>query len=169
MGTRAENEAQQWFHELPPMMPATGTLTATMNFAAASTVAIVDLTKCPGTRARTSITAGMDDYNPNPLGHFLYLEAQGCDIYVALGPTFASLASLSATAVSTVDGTTGTPTQVAGGSFCIPQGKAVRWRLPPSQGNSNSADPGLYSPARFLGWITAAGTSGILQTYQSSP
>lgn len=166
---RENNEAQQFFHELPPMMPATGTLTATMNFAATTSVAIVDLTQCPGTRARASISIGSDDYDPNPTGHFLYLEAQGCDIYVAFGPTFASLASLSATAVSTVDGTTGKPTQVAGGSFCIPQGKAVRWRIPPSQGTPNNADVGAASPARFLGWITAAGTSGILQTYQSSP
>ena len=117
-------------------------------------MAIVDLTKCPGTRAKVSITAGMDDYNPNPLGHFLYLEAQGCDIYVALGPTFASLASLSATAVSTVNGTDGTPTQVAGGSFCIPQGKGgpvAACRR--AKGNSNNLQIlALFSPARFLGW-----------------
>jgi hypothetical protein len=168
--SRQNNEAQQWFYELPPMVKGSGTETACFNFAAGQSAVIVDLTSYPvGTQAKASITIGNDDYNPNPTGHFLYLEAQGCDIYVAFGPSFASLSGISATAVSTVNGSTGVITPVTGGTFCIPQGKAVRWKIPPSQGTPDNADVGASSPARFLGFITTTGTSGILQTYQSSP
>jgi hypothetical protein len=168
MSGRSSSVDAQFFYEMPPMVPATGTATATVAMAAGTALVIADLTTMPGTAAKAVLTIAADDYNPNPTGHFVYCEAVGADIYVGFGPTFASLSALSATAVSTVNGTTGAVTLVAGGSFCIPQGKAVRFRIPSSQGTRDNADVGASSPARFIGFLTLANT-GILQVYQSSP
>ena len=114
------------------------------------------------------LDASNDAYNPNPTGHFIYLEAQGADCYVAFAAAYADLSAISATTPSTVAGGTGVVTGVAGGTFCIPQGKAVRWRIPPNQNSRDNADVGAVSYARFLGFLTATG-SGLLQVYQSSP
>lgn len=167
---RATNETHQSDWIMPPMAPHATTPPAVCALAATTTAVIVDLTTMWGTAAKAGLTPGNEDYNPNPIGHYLNVQADGGDIYIAFGADVASLAGISATAVSTV--AANAITAVAGGTLKIPNGSTLPVKIPigapPAAAQYDNADVGKYSPARFLGFLTAAGT-GTLRMWQSSP
>ena len=83
------------------------------------------------------------------------LFADGATVYVAFGPTAASLASL-AIATNGVN--------LASGCFPIPNGTSVDVFIEPS-----NASAGQAGPDRFIGFLTPTGTSGQLRIAQTSP
>lgn len=153
------------------MAGGTGTAPGVVAIAATSSAGALDLTQVPGSKLNAAKQLGNDAYNPNPTGHFLFMEADGTDIYVVFGPSLASISAGNAplsTAVSTVDGS-GNLTLVAQGALKLVNGTFYRFLLPPNIGTRDNADVGAFSPARFLGFVTASGTSGTLRVYQGSP
>ncbi len=170
MAGRHTNETHQSDWIMPPMAPHATTPPAVCALSASNTAVVVDLTTMWGTAAKAGLTAGNEDYNPNPIGHYLSIQADGGDIYVAFGADAASLAGLSTSAVSTV--ANNKITAVAGATMKIPNGYTFQTKIPvgapPTAAQSDNADPGLYSPARFLGFLTATGTA-TLRMWQSSP
>lgn len=170
MSHRPGFEAREFFDILPPIAGAAGTAPAATCLAAGTVQVTVDLTTIPGSPVNAALAAGNDAYNPNPLGHFLFLQADGADIYVAFGPSVASLTggnALSASAVSTVANNVVTP--VAGGCVLVKNGiQPIRFRLPANQNTRDNADVGVYSLARYLAFLTATG-SGTLRIFQVGP
>lgn len=162
-------EARDYFSILPPMAGATGTTPAVIALSASNSQVTIDLTTLPGSHMNDGLPLGNDIYNPNPTGHFLFMQPDGGDVYVAFGPSVASLTTsnaLSTSAVSTVSNNA--VTQVAGGTLCLKNGVLYRFKIPKSQGTRDDADVGASSPARFLGFIMATGTA-TLRLYQGSP
>lgn len=173
MPGRNTNETYQSDWIMPPMTAASGATPAVCPLAASTGQVTVDLTTMWGTAAKSGLTAGNEDFDPDPIGHYLSLQADGADIYVAFGPDVGSLTggnALSATAVCTV--TNNAIVKVVGGTLKITNGFTAQFKLPigapPTAGQYDNADVGKYSPARFLGFLTAAGT-GTLRMWQSSP
>lgn len=170
MSHRPGFEAREFFDILPPIAGASGTAPAAICLAAGTGQVTVDLTSLPGSQLNAALAPGNDAYNPNPLGHFLFLQADGADIYVAFGPTLASLTggnALAPATPSTVANNVVTP--VAGGCILLKNGiQPARFRLPANTNTRDNADVGASSPARFLGFLTSTG-SGTLRLYQVGP
>lgn len=166
MAGRSSNETLQSDWIMPPML---GGISC---FAAGTSEVDVDLTKLAGSPAKSAINQGADDWNPNPMGHYLTLEADGADIYVAFAATLAALGTLSTSAVTTVTAGVPAATSTATGTIKIPNGTVMQFKLPviggAAQNNRDDADWGAASPCRFLGFMTATG-SGTLRLWQSSP
>lgn len=171
MSQRPAFEARAYFTILPPLAGGSGTAPGVIAIAATSSAALLDLTTMPGARVNAGLTAGNDSYNPNPTGHFLFMEADGTDVYIVFGPSKASVSAGNAplsSAVSTVDAN-GVLTQVAQGCLKLVNGTFYRFLLPANTGTRDDSDVGTLSPARWLGFVTASGTTGTLRIYQGSP
>lgn len=170
MPDRPSFEAREFFTVLPPIAGSTGTLPAVVALSASGTQVTIDLTTIPGSYVYNALDVSNDAYNPNPLGRYLFMQADGGDIYFAFGPTVASLTggnALSTSAVSTV--ASNAVTLVAGGCALLKNGlPPIRFRLPGDFGTRDNADKGKNSLARYLGFLTATGTS-TLRIYQVGP
>lgn len=164
---RLANETHQSDWIMPPM---NGGVTC---LAASSTEVDVDLQSLAGTPAKAALTVGNEDYNPNPIGHYLNLQADGGDVYVCFADSLAHLGSLSTTATSTVTSNKATTTSTAGGTVKIPNGTTLQVKLPigaPSTpAKADQTDVGIFSPARFLGFLCATNVTATLRIWQSSP
>lgn len=148
------------------MVAAAGTGITVLTTGVAAVV--VDLTSLPGHPTNVNLDQSNDGWNPNPLGRYLYVQADTVDAYIAFGPSAASLAALSATAVSTV--VANKVTQVAGGCIRVPFSVSPGWmrfQLPGDFGTRDNVDKGASSLARFLGIIATA--PGIIRLYQCGP
>lgn len=148
------------------------------------TPTILDLTTICGTPAKAPVSQGHDDWNPNPLGHRLLMQADGDNIYFAFGDSPASLATISPTAVTAVQsgqtGPTGaalaTFTQAGGTSGCaklVKDAAPLPIELPPGRpppgSPQDNADVGRYSPARYLAFVAGSTSSGVyLRIWQGS-
>ena len=107
---------------------------------------------------------------PNPLGHYVNFQAQGGDVYLIFGPTFASVTAGNVPVpgtTNTVSNSTGAVTMAKGVCIWVPQGQTLGAKLPVG----NEATPNQYgkaSPFRFVAYVTATGTA-TLRVWQSSP
>ena len=136
MAGRNTSETLQSDWIMPPMYGGITCLAAT------STEVDLDLTTIAGTPAKANVTAGMDDYNPNPEGHYLSLQADGGDVYVAFADTLAHLGTLSTTAVSTVTANAAVTRFTATGTIKIPNGTTLQVKLPIGTGHHASGQRG---------------------------
>jgi hypothetical protein len=146
---------------LPPMASGTGGAAGkvAMYVAATSNSAInVDLTTIPG--FPDTFTGSQKALDPNPLGHYITIQAEGVDAYFVFGPTQASVSSSNA------------PLQSATGAnvvqLCgyLPAGQERSYKLP--RGDQAGAGIGNDSPCRWLAVVTKTG-SGVIRVWQSSP
>ncbi len=217
MGQRLSYESSQADWVMPPMYTtgATGNSGATTGatggtsavslgqtypatgpnvFGATTAPSILDLTTICGTGAKARVPLGNDDWNPDPIAHYITLEADGDDIYVAFGDSPTIMGSINPAYVSTIDGGTitgktgaasnpfassgGTLGSTAGastGCIKIPNNTSRDFKLPvgtPPIGTPyDNSDPiGKYSPARYLSFRSNTGTTAVyLRVYQSSP
>lgn len=107
---------------------------------------------------------------PNPLGRYINFQAQGGDVYLIFGPTFASVTSGNKPVPgtnNTVNGSTGAVTMAKGVCIWVPQGQTLGCKLP--QGNTSVPNQyGVLSYFRFVAYVTATG-SAVLRVWQSSP
>jgi hypothetical protein len=202
MTARLTAESQQADWVMPPMFttgatgstagapggvgqtyPPTGPVVVQLN----TTPIIIDLTTMCGTGAKAAVTQGADDWNPNPAGHYLTLEADGDDIYYAFGDSVAALGTITPTAVTAVQaGTTGptgallapfTAGSTLGGGTTgclkLPNNTSKDFKLPvgrPPPGTPyDNADANRYSPSRYLAVRSNTGATVYLRMYQSSP
>lgn len=166
MSQRPGFEARNFFDFLPPVVAAAGTGITVLATSAA--LVVVDLTSLPGHQVNAALDQSNDQWNPNPLGRYLYVQADTVDAFIAFGPTAASLAALSATAVSTV--AANKVTQVAGGCIRVPASASPGWmrfQLPGDFNTRDNVDKGASSLARFLGFISAS--AGFIRLYQCGP
>lgn len=177
---------------MPPMFTAGVTGPTGQTYAAAgpivlaatTTPTIIDLSTICGTPAKAAVPQGNDDWNPNPLGHRLLMQADGDNIYFAFGDSVASLAAISPTVVTGVTGASygasalSTFTQSGGTSGCAKLVKDALplpielpiGRPPPGTPTDNSDfGAGRYSPARYLAFVAGATSSGVfLRMWQGS-
>lgn len=112
-----------------------------------------------GAVVSVTMTAGGSGYTSAPTVVF----SGGASLGVATG-TATLGGPPSATAVSTISGSTGAVTQVRGTAGWIPQNQTLPLKLVLGPGRTP-----LTSPHRFVACLTAAGGSGILRIWQSSP
>lgn len=178
---RLSNESLQYMWTMPPMLTkavnsGTGQYLATGPTVLAATTApvVVDLTTICGTGAKASVPVGAEDYDPNPIGHFLYMQADGDDIYYCFGSDVTTIGTISPTAVSTVTANLAVTTFTATGCLRLPQGILLPYKLPvgspPPGSPQDNADVGRYSPARFLAFRTnTLSSSCYLRLFQVSP
>lgn len=149
----------------PPMFSGITCLTAT------STIAIVDLTSMsgsPGNQVNGTDISVYGGKDVNPIGHYLTLEADGADIYVIFSDTVGHISGISnTTGVSTITNNLLVTSSTATGVIKIFNGTIQQFKLPTGS-NPNQGTWGANSPARFLGFLTSAG-SGTLRMWQSSP
>lgn len=139
--------------------------------AATSTEVDVDLTTMPGSPMNTNINQGADGFNPNCIGHYLTLQADGGDIYVALGPSLGGstgLGHLTTTQNATVGSNKITVSN--NDTIKIPNGTTLQVKLPGDwAARSDGPSTGVSSPCRYLGFLCATGVSATLRMWQSSP
>ncbi len=173
MAGRNTSETRQSDWIMPPMAFAGGANPAVCALAASTAQVTVDLTSMWGTAANVNLNISNEDYNPNPIGHYLSLQADGGDIYIAFSGTVANLTggnAIDPNAVSTVSGNA--IAAVRGGCLKIPNGYIAQFKLPGSNfgppATYDNADRGITSLARYLAFRTAAGTA-TLRMFQSSP
>ena len=152
-------------------MPAGAVLAAT------TVVAAIDLTTLPGLPVDWPANDGGTSLPP--LGHYLSLEAEGGDVYVLFGPTYASVTGANAPNAATNSAVSGAGalTQTKGMCVHVPQNGEKAYKLPlgpqyaaggPKAGAGNASTiPGANSPARFLAYVTKTGTAN-LRVWQSS-
>jgi hypothetical protein len=163
MSGEAEQTRQADWIE-PPMFGGITALTI------GTTAVIIDLTTmagCPGiqTAGDAEVYGGS---NPNPLGHYITLQADGGDIYVAFGDTTGHLAAVSTTAVSTVASNNLSAKSTANGVAKIFSGTQQQFKLPIGSNPAGTTAWASSSPARFMAVLTASGTN-TLRMWQSSP
>lgn len=125
-------------------------------FAVTTSVLVIDLSTWPQTAALPATTV-KGSQNKNPIGQYLCLIPDGATVYVAFADTYAALAGLSATATSSVDGT-GKITILGTETVPLPGGTLHTMRPPPGNSGYGTAW-GSLSPARFMGLITATGST----------
>lgn len=149
--------------------------------AVTSTVSVIDLTTMAGDPARGQGQAAQgtqtgDNANPNPLGHFLTLVADGSvSIYVGFFDTYAHAAAASTSATTALQANTNDSNNVdalvssftATGTIPIPAGGSMTAKLP-AGALAQVSPTGGKSPGRFLAVLTASGTA-TLRMWQSSP
>lgn len=156
--------------------PPSGPIVVAVTFGAP---VIIDLTTVCGTGSKASVGSGQDDYNPNPIGHNIYIQADGDNLYGVFGDSAASVTGISPTQVTAIDGgtisgNTGAaihPFTSSGSTLLGPTlgcMKFVKDSVPlpiaipighaPPGSPQNNADVGKYSPARYLSLV--AGNSG---------
>ncbi len=157
-------------------------------FACNTTPVVLDLTTICGTGAKARVPLGNDDWNPDPIAHYITLEADGDDIYYAFGDSVAAVGTIQPTAVTAIQsGATG-PTGMALAAFTagstlgggttgclkLPNNTSKDFKLPVGAApigtpNDNSDVIGKYSPARYLAFRSNTGATVYLRIYQSSP
>src|ERR1700761_5433951 len=89
------DSARQYYWTFPPLVDGNGTPNV-VALPASATLSVVDLTTVPGIPL-TAADRSQVALEPNPIGHFVTMDAQGGDIYYVFGP---SLASFTATMVA---------------------------------------------------------------------
>lgn len=139
---------------------------------ASATPVIVDMTTMAGwpgkqtSGAEPSVVGGAD---PNPLGHYLTLQADGADVYVVFGKTVANLASISVTSdVTAVNTNSLANSYTATGVTIIPNKQQANYKIPVGSNPGNQGTWAANSPARYLCFLTA-GSTCTLRMWQSSP
>lgn len=150
----------------PPVGTSNGAAIAT-----STTVAILDLTTLPGFPPPVAAQGASKQAteNPNPIGHYIDVTAEGADAYVVTGPTKASVTGANApvaTATTAVDAN-GVVTPGLGIPAYIPIGQTKPYKIPVGPLGTASGPMGQNSPCRFLAVVTKSGT-GILRVNQSS-
>jgi hypothetical protein len=161
-------------------------LGSTYAFAVTSTLLIIDLASLANTAALPSSTVKGSE-NSNPLGQYLTLYADGATVYYTCGQTWAALnsASLAVATTNTVSASTGVVTASNVPVQALPSGIPIPLRFPPGPSRNvtgtnaapstiNGVGPGLDAPhgalsnARFLGVLTASGSTSTLRINVSS-
>lgn len=169
----ATTEQTQQSDFIQPMMAnksATGTV-AGWALATSTTAVVVDLTTLPG--LPDTFTSEQRAYDPNPLGHFVTLQAEGVDAYVIFGTDAASVSSGNAPVATTTNTVTANvPALAAGVCMYIPAGQERAFKLGnlATSRNTNTTTGegyGSASPMRFMAVVTKSGT-GVLRAWQSS-
>ena len=155
---------------LPAVVDSSGNPNC-VSLAASTTAHALDLASLP-------LPSGFYDAHiaaaePNPLGRYINFQAQGGDVFLLFGPTFASVTSANAPLPSTsntVSGTTGVVTMAKQVCIWVPQGQTLPCKLPvgPQTVNLLPVQYGTASPYRFVAYVTATGTA-TLRVWQSSP
>lgn len=170
----------------PPMVGSDGKAIAAA-IAVTSTASYIDLTTLPAVPASwggvAAGTAGWlppgTAYQPNALGGYLDLYADGGDIYIITGPTAASVTASNVPAPATTNTvTTGVLTTAVGVCICIPAGTRLQMKpfwgpyMAPGAGGNSAPAGGTQaanSPNRFLAYVTKSGVSATLRIYGNSP
>ena len=161
--SQSEQTRQSDFIE-PPMNP--GILCLSVSTAAA-TFDVTGMAGSPGNQVVTGDVSQVGGKNVNPIGHYVTLQADGGDVYIAFGATTASLSAVATTAVTTIANNALATSNTGNGVVKIPSGTERAFKLP--LGSNPSTTPwGASSPARYLAFLTASGTA-TLRIWQSSP
>jgi hypothetical protein len=140
--------------------------------AASSSLVIVDLSSmagCPANMVNGTDVEPIGGRNPNPIGHYISMQADGTDIYVAFGDTVGHLTGITVTTdVTAVAANQPAAAFTATGLIKLVKDIApIRVKLPIGQ-NPNGQKPwGASSQARYLAFLTAS-TAGVLRIWQSS-
>lgn len=161
-------------------------LTSIWAFAVTSTVTIIDLASLFNTPAIPPNTVKGSE-NSNPLGQYITFIPDGASVYYACAQTYAALSSatLSTSATNTVNGTTGVVTAINTPTQIMPSGFPTQLRFPPGQTRNvtgtnvapsiingilagQDAPHGALSNARFIGVLTASGSTSTLRVHVSS-
>ena len=165
-------QARQYHYQAPP------TYLSLARVQAGNTAKAIDLTTLTGwagNQVSTGDGSGGQGDNPNPLGHFITITADGANtVYVCLADTYAHATGIDTTTVTTPGsagelGGTGViaPTNTPKACIPIPNGTTIRVKLP--VGTFPQTTPyAAKSPCRFLGYITASGTANLI-VGQASP
>lgn len=174
MGQEEATRQSDWI--LPPTTSggAPGPAAGISNGAAiamSTTVAILDLTTLPGFPPPVAAVGASKQTteNPNAIGHYIDVVAEGADAYVVFGPTKASVTGANApvaTATTAVDAN-GVLTPAVGIPTYVPVGTTKPFKIPTGPIGTASGVFGSGSPCRFLAVVTKTGT-GILRVHQSS-
>lgn len=171
-----EEATRQSDYILPPTVgagapgPAVG-ISNVAAIATSTTVAFLDLTTLPGfppPPAAAGASKQAQD-NPNPIGHYIDVTAEGADAYILFGPTKASVTGANApvaTAASSIDAN-GVLTPAVGIGMLIPSGTTKPYKIPSGPVGTGSGPFGQGSPCRFIAVVTKTGT-GVLRVVQSS-
>lgn len=129
-------------------------------FAASTTAVTVDMTTVPGLPLEWGNTQAAD--NPNPLGHYVDLTAEGGDIYVIFGPTFGSVEGGNVPNPATVNTVSSRGvTQAVGVAMYIPSGATRAVKLPVGGQGPQTGPKGSNSPCRYLAFVTKTGTATL--------
>jgi hypothetical protein len=171
MGQTDATRQSDWI--LPMMVDANGNPNG-VAIAVTAAVTGVDLTTVPGLPASFAGTPGATQ-DPNPLGHYLRVTAQGGDVFLVFGPNYASVTGANAPAPATTNAVSGTGVVTTGTKgICeqIPAGTYKDFKLPiGSLVHASASDAGgplgSSSPCRFVGLICSSGTA-TARLYQSS-
>lgn len=146
--------------------PAYGSITC---FAVSAGVSVIDLTTMsghPGNSVNGPDQGPMSGTDPNPIGHYITLLADGGDVYIAFCDTSAHALAVTVAGVSTVTGGNQLVTPfTATGTWKIPSGDRQSFLIPTK--NDGTTPAGNKSLCRYLAFLTAAGTA-TLRMYQSS-
>lgn len=150
------------------MPPINGGITCLAASTAAVTVDLTTMSGSPGNQVNGADVSIYGGKNVNPLGHYITLQADGGDVYIAFGDTVGHLSSIAnVTQVSTVTNNALVTSSTANAVVKIPIGTQQNFKLPvgssPAQGVWGNS-----SPSRFLCFLTATGTA-TLRMWQSSP
>jgi hypothetical protein len=165
-------QARQYHYFAPPTYLGLARVVAGV---AAKAIDLTTLTGWPGNQVSSGSGSGGQGSDPNPLGHFITITADGANsVYVVLADTFAHATAIDTTTVTT-PGTAGelggsgvtTPTNTTQACIPIPNGTTIRVKLPVGM-NPQTTPFAKNSPCRFLGYITASGTANLI-VGQASP
>lgn len=165
MGQSEATRLSDWI--IPAVVDSSGNPNCAA-LAASTTAHAADLTTLPVPPG--FYDTGIASVRTNPLGHYINFQAQGTDVFVIFGPSFASVTGSNApldTTTNTVSGSTGAITMAKKVCLIIPQNQTLPVLLP--AGATAGVAWGTSSPWRFVGYVTANGTSGTLRVWQSSP
>jgi hypothetical protein len=162
MGQTEATRQADWI--LPIMADTTGNVAGAALTASTSAV-IIDLsTMIAATQAYLS--GSSHAMNPDPLGKYLNLQAQGNDVFCVFGPTLASVSGANAPNPATVNTVTAhAVNNIPGICMWIPQNATAAIKTPVGSPDTTSH---LNSPCRFLAFVTSTG-SATLRIWASSP
>lgn len=134
--------------------------------AATVTAVTIDMASLLGLPVDWGNTQAAD--NPNPLGHYVDLTAEGGDVYVIFGPTQASVEGANVPNPATVNTvTTRVPAAAVGVPQYIPSGQTAPVKLPLGASGTSNGTKGQQSPCRYMAFVTKTGTA-TLRVRQSS-
>jgi hypothetical protein len=135
------------------------------------TAAVLDLTTMAGwvgNQVSGGDGAGPVSNSPNPIGHYVTIQADSGTLYIVFADTYAHAAGIDSTSVSTVDGTgKASAAFTPQGCLSVPAGGPWNFKIPPGQ-NPQTTPYGAASKCRYMGFICATSTVNF-EIFQSSP
>ena len=157
-------QARQFHYIAPPTYGGIVRLQATV------TAQAIDLTAMagwPGNQTSAGSGAGQNNYDPNPIGHYVTIEVDGPGtIWIVFADTYAHATGIDTTTTSTATGAGPPAGEIDGktsaaftakGATAVGGGSVLNYWIPPGL-NPQTTPFGASSLCRFFGFITNTGT-----------